>query len=673
MEKGSVDISGIGKINNAKTTDTMLVLRRTGNGWKWRRIPFKDFSVESGSQSDLTLDDVCDNGAITDQSIQVAGLISTSVMSQNNNDVLDVSSIGSENQIPFSNADGNDFNYSSNLIWDGSIFDLGGNFQLTGYAQGSNFSLTTDFNGQEWKATNDGYFNMRKLIVRESAIFRELIINQLSAIGGSQILSAARGKIKSVSSNTVTLEDPNEKGVSQFQGDVDGDGTSTDGADIFVVRTVDIDSNQIKYVTGWVKQHNNPGAGNGNPTITLTQDSADISNTSEANSNTSGSISDLSEGDVIMSRGNVNDTTRQNAIYWTATDTDSPVSKYFTDLDRIDAFDDQDNIKVTLGNLSNMNDAAFGDFSGKYGLYSRDVYLKGKMAVAEPLDTSVRVELDPSKNTPASGTILDGDGQTETTSTDSDKTEYISIPFASGQPEAYQNFAVKVTITGYSLTPRYNAKVYIEAYSDSQAAWTTLEDTLLWIGSKGGDFTGYTIAYIDPDYSDFRIKIVHKYGNTSGTVAFDWQVYEGTVLINDSGIYIRTSDWTYKKIGASQSSVGYVDEGAGGDEAVEWDDIENNPFKTNSASIGDGTANDISFIFNDDGINRILEWQDGNARFNFSEPLAEQGSRVATRVWSTLQNVTTQGNITDQDIYIQKTIPRIYLHSADGTSNGYNI
>uniref|UniRef100_UPI0025D76D8A phage tail protein n=1 Tax=Methanohalobium sp. TaxID=2837493 RepID=UPI0025D76D8A len=73
----------------------------------------------------------------------------------------------------------------------------------------------------------------------------------------------------------------------------------------------------------------------------------------------------------------------------------------------------------------------------------------------------------------------------------------------------------------------------------------------------------------------------------------------------------------------------------------------------NEFRIGDGGDGDKKLVF-DDGTDRILEWQDGNARFNFSEPLAEQGSRVySPNNIPTLDTVATSGNTTDQTVKIR--------------------
>lgn len=223
-----------------------------------------------------------------------------------------------------------------------------------------NFALTTDFTGTGWEGTHAGDFNIRNLVVREAARFRELIIDQLSAVGGSFLYSAARGKVESRDGNVITLEDPNDKGVSQFAVN-----------DIFVVRVVDIDGGEVKFVTGRVSAVSGVE-------ITLAQDI----------SNTSGNISDISTGDVIVQRGNTTDALRQNAIYVTATDSDSPSQKYFTGLDSIDAFNQESNIVVQSGNLANITNAT------GFGFYGENTFLTGSLLVGDLTKVGNYLEYD---------------------------------------------------------------------------------------------------------------------------------------------------------------------------------------------------------------------------------------------------------------------------------------
>src|SRR5699024_4559968 len=187
--------------------------------------------------------------------------------------------------------------------------DIHGKDMLSaGDSYADNFSLVTDFNGTGWEGTHEGDFNVRNLVVRQSARFRELLIDQVSAIGGSTILSGARGKIESRSGNTVTLEDPNDTGVTQFS-----------VGSLFVCRVIDVDGGEFKFVAGIVTAVNGMD-------VTLSNADADLPTIDQGKG--WGSISSLDGGDVIVERGHVSNGNRQNVIYETATDSDAPVTKY---------------------------------------------------------------------------------------------------------------------------------------------------------------------------------------------------------------------------------------------------------------------------------------------------------------------------------------------------------
>src|SRR5699024_2084194 len=147
-----------------------------------------------------------------------------------------------------------------------------------GDSYADNFSLVTDFNGVGWEGKHEGDFNVRNLVVRQSARFRELIIDQLSAIGGSTILSGARGKIESRSGNTVTIEDPNDIGVMQFS-----------DVSLIVCRVIDVDDGEFKFVAEVVTAVNG---------MDVTHSTADAELPANDQGKGWGSISSLEGGEV---------------------------------------------------------------------------------------------------------------------------------------------------------------------------------------------------------------------------------------------------------------------------------------------------------------------------------------------------------------------------------------
>lgn len=241
----------------------------------------------------------------------------------------------------------------------------GGSVYMTSGVIQDNWDFTSDFSATGWEADQLGDFNIRNLIVRESARFRELIIDQLAVIAGSTLLSVARGKIKdtpatdgTLASNQITLEDPNNRGTTRF---IDND--------FFWVKSLDIDNATITDLKGQVTTSG----------ITLTLDTT-VSGGTHAGTTTD--ISSLSPGDVIVQRGHPTDVDRQNLIYKTVSDTDAPVLKFLTNIDSLGAFDTSSNITTQLGNLSGLTglDTINGQAISGNGLYSQNAFLKGGIA-----------------------------------------------------------------------------------------------------------------------------------------------------------------------------------------------------------------------------------------------------------------------------------------------------
>jgi len=205
--------------------------------------------------------------------------------------------------------------------------------------------------GTTWGITAAGDASFENLMVRGSARFKELIIDQLSVIGGSTLQSAARGKVASidVANSKVTLEDPNNKGACQFEDD-----------DFFWSKNIDIDGGlfsdnrgQISDVTGLV----------------LTLDFTVVGN--------NGSINDFAVGDVIIQRGHPTTVARQNLIYTSVSDTNAPFSKVMTGIDTLAAFGTLANITLQYGNLADLDSHDIVPATPGYGLYSDNVYLSG--------------------------------------------------------------------------------------------------------------------------------------------------------------------------------------------------------------------------------------------------------------------------------------------------------
>jgi len=243
----------------------------------------------------------------------------------------------------------------------GYLFDVNGIGRFAGNLYGDanvqHKDFVTGWAGNNWQVTSTGDAEFDNLIVRGSARFRELIIDQLSIIAGSQLLSIARGKIVSINigASTVTLEDPNSRGTSAFAVN-----------DFFWIKNVDIDLNLFTDCRGQISNING---------VTLTLDFG------VAGAN--GSINDVTVGDVIVQRGHPSDTDRQSLIYTTVSDTDSPFERHMTGIDSLAAFNSLDNIVLQIGNLNSLDSHDIVPASPGYGQYSDNTYLSGRMVLPD--------------------------------------------------------------------------------------------------------------------------------------------------------------------------------------------------------------------------------------------------------------------------------------------------
>ena len=89
-----------------------------------------------------------------------------------------------------------------------------------------------------------------------------------------------------------------------------------------------------------------------------------------------------SKGRTFVRIGNTVNAARRNSIYMTASDTNNP---YLDVLSEVNSSSFAGRTRVRLGNLAGISDAAFGGALSGYGLYSDNVYLKGKLVVGSGL------------------------------------------------------------------------------------------------------------------------------------------------------------------------------------------------------------------------------------------------------------------------------------------------
>jgi hypothetical protein len=152
-----------------------------------------------------------------------------------------------------------------------------------------------------------------------------------------------------------TREDPTDDDHDLYHGFIDGDALRTqqvnwDGSEYDVVRQVNLTVGRVldlfTYTAAWV--------GGDLPQV----------------------------GDDLVRLGST-DTTRQGSVYLTADDSNAP---YIDVVDGVRTHADWNTpgkVKVRLGKLTGITDAAFGGTLDGYGLWADNVYLRGQMVIAQ--------------------------------------------------------------------------------------------------------------------------------------------------------------------------------------------------------------------------------------------------------------------------------------------------
>jgi hypothetical protein len=203
------------------------------------------------------------------------------------------------------------------------------------------------------------------MYIRGALFASEFIVNQISAVNGSDILSPGRGKVEEISSNFYTVSDPQGGNFASFAVN-----------DIVIVQQVRPNDNQI--VKRIVKQ-----------VTDVTDNVIELATLSGAPTD-SGSIE---IGDLIVAIGNTSNADRQANIFRTVTDSDSP---YVRVNDGIASWADWtgiDKLKLQYGNLDSLTstysysadpDGAYPAFEvSGYGFFSDNAYLTGEFRVGD--------------------------------------------------------------------------------------------------------------------------------------------------------------------------------------------------------------------------------------------------------------------------------------------------
>jgi len=237
-----------------------------------------------------------------------------------------------------------------------------GNLYGDSNVQHKNF--TSGFQGTKWQITSSGDAEFRNVLISGGLQVYELILNQLHYQCGGLIIGAGGGKVKSIDTATIGseklyFEDPEGNAIVPF----------TVGAIVIIQR---FDLNRTTVIKKIVRQ-----------VATVAGELVGFTTT------TGWTIEDdtgiFEAGDEIVAIGHVSNTALDSSIYMSAVDSNNPFLRVFDGVDSYSKWSlgDETAIKLQIGNLESLAEYDIVPASPGYGLYSDNVYLKGKIIISE--------------------------------------------------------------------------------------------------------------------------------------------------------------------------------------------------------------------------------------------------------------------------------------------------
>ncbi len=197
------------------------------------------------------------------------------------------------------------------------------------------------WSGTNWRIKADGSAELEELRVRGALRVYEFIAKQISTIGGSEILSIANGRVESVdnvsSPKTITIDN------------VGSPATSFQAGDLWIIQEVDINSGSVTSVYGEVD--------------------AVVSGNVLQVTVTSGDLSQVEQGNIIVAYGHIGDSARQNVMYRNVdASEDNLIMRLQTGITDFSELQDVNNTRVAFGDLngySGLSSQTFGFFAGE--------------------------------------------------------------------------------------------------------------------------------------------------------------------------------------------------------------------------------------------------------------------------------------------------------------------
>ena len=226
-----------------------------------------------------------------------------------------------------------------------STMNLQGN--LTTQANLQDDGYATGWSGTNWQIQADGSAELQELRVRGALRVFEFIAKQISTIGGSEILSIAQGRVVSVDSDNDTITVENVTGTA---------GNSFKVNDLFICQVTDINNDLESGGTGSIVKSVRGGV-------------IDVNGNDIEVSITSGNLTDLVTGDLIVAYGNTTDADRQAIMYRNVDRSeDNLIMRLQTEVNAFSDLKNVANTRVAFGDLngySGLSSETFGFFAGK--------------------------------------------------------------------------------------------------------------------------------------------------------------------------------------------------------------------------------------------------------------------------------------------------------------------
>ena len=224
--------------------------------------------------------------------------------------------------------------------------------------------FSSGFTGQGWKIDNTGHLSVGSATIRGTLSVFELLIQQIRATNGAIFVSSS-AKVESASGlsasdddGTITFEDPSNNNLCPFAAN-----------DLIMMQRVNpgslVAGNAAGGATNVIKKLLYKVSSVNGKTITV--ENGGYNNTTSP-----------SAGDDFVRIGNTSNSARQGIIYLTSDDTNSPFIDIKAD---IDSYSDWTGStpKVRLGKLDGISDSDLGGSLSGFGLYSNNIFLKGKI------------------------------------------------------------------------------------------------------------------------------------------------------------------------------------------------------------------------------------------------------------------------------------------------------